>query len=195
VENLNEYEVATTPMEERISGLRQGLLSTQGTAEMRAAWLAELEELTGEVPVIYTQEVQEAAVSGQDVSAVTFVALAQGEYSMINDCTIARYAVLFPEWNKDWRGNRGAIVQLNGQLFRAIHPVQDAAQNKKPSRNSDLWQVIGGKIGDYMEWIPIIPGVNEPHNRGDRVVHNGALWESDVYGNVWEPGVFGWSVV
>lgn len=25
--------------------------------------------------------------------------------------------------------------------------------------------------------------------------HNGNLWDSDVDGNVWEPGVYGWTII
>ena len=42
-------------------------------------------------------------------------------------------------------------------------------------------------------WEPIIPGINEPHSMGDIVWHNGILWVSDIYGNVWEPGSWGWT--
>ena len=132
-------------------------------------------------------------INPMEIASIAFVALAQAE--KINDCTIARHAQLFPEWNEGWTGDRGALVREGDELFRAIHPVQDASQNTRPSENPGMWLRVSVAENGFSVWIPIIPGVNEPHNRGDRVMHNGILWESTIYGNVWEPGVFGWNEV
>lgn len=35
----------------------------------------------------------------------------------------------------------------------------------------------------------------DAYNRGDKVRHNDAVWVSDVDGNVWEPGVYGWTAI
>ena len=36
-------------------------------------------------------------------------------------------------------------------------------------------------------------GAHDAYGAGDRVSHNGKHWSSDVDGNVWEPGVYGWT--
>lgn len=38
-------------------------------------------------------------------------------------------------------------------------------------------------------------GAHDAYALGAIVTHNGQTWESTVDGNVWEPGVFGWTVV
>lgn len=43
------------------------------------------------------------------------------------------------------------------------------------------------------EWVQ--PDSTNPYAKGDKVKHNGKTWVSDVDGNVWEPGVYGWSEV
>ena len=37
------------------------------------------------------------------------------------------------------------------------------------------------------------PDSTNPYMQGDKVTHNGKTWISDIDGNVWEPGVYGWS--
>lgn len=36
-------------------------------------------------------------------------------------------------------------------------------------------------------------GAHDAYASGDRVQHNDKVWASDIDGNVWEPGVFGWT--
>lgn len=38
-------------------------------------------------------------------------------------------------------------------------------------------------------------GAHDAYNKGDEVSHKGSEWTSDVDGNVWEPGVHGWTEV
>jgi len=44
---------------------------------------------------------------------------------------------------------------------------------------------------EYPAWAPW-PGSGPLYQGGDRVTHNGLIWEATVGNNVWEPGVFGW---
>ena len=39
------------------------------------------------------------------------------------------------------------------------------------------------------------PDSTNPYMKGDKVTHNGYTWISDIDNNVWEPGVYGWSMV
>lgn len=36
-------------------------------------------------------------------------------------------------------------------------------------------------------------GAHDAYSAGDRVSHSGKHWTSDADGNVWEPGVYGWT--
>jgi hypothetical protein len=38
-------------------------------------------------------------------------------------------------------------------------------------------------------------GAHDAYHLGDRVTHNGQVWQSTIEENVWEPGVFGWTEV
>lgn len=45
----------------------------------------------------------------------------------------------------------------------------------------------------YPEWTQ--PDSTNAYQVGDRVTHNGNVWESAAANNVWEPGIYGWNVV
>ena len=46
---------------------------------------------------------------------------------------------------------------------------------------------------EYPEWVQPI-GAENAYKQGDKVSHNEQHYISDVDGNVWEPGVYGWTV-
>ena len=39
----------------------------------------------------------------------------------------------------------------------------------------------------------VISAIRDAYRKGDKVTHNGSRWTSDVDGNTWEPGVYGWT--
>lgn len=39
------------------------------------------------------------------------------------------------------------------------------------------------------------PAVEDAYAAGDKARYNGKRWVSDISGNVWEPGVYGWTEV
>ena len=43
-------------------------------------------------------------------------------------------------------------------------------------------------------WVQPL-GAHDSYDLGAKVTHNGQTWVSDYANNVWEPGVFGWSVI
>ena len=53
------------------------------------------------------------------------------------------------------------------------------------------------KVGVTEEGTPLWTqplGATDAYNKGDEVSHKDQIWISDVDNNVWEPGVYGWSV-
>ena len=46
--------------------------------------------------------------------------------------------------------------------------------------------------GQLREWSQPL-GAHDDYGAGDKVSHNGQHWTSNQDGNVWEPGVFGWT--
>lgn len=46
-------------------------------------------------------------------------------------------------------------------------------------------------VEEYPEWVQP-QGAHDAYSIGDKVTYNGRHWVSNVDGNVWEPGVYGW---
>ena len=61
------------------------------------------------------------AASAQAVAELMFVKAAQEQ--QLDETTIAEYPDLFVEWDANWRGKQGDIVQDEGNLYRSIHDL------------------------------------------------------------------------
>lgn len=137
--------------------------------------------------------INEAALrssSAQAVAEIMFVKMAQEQ--QLDDTAVAEFPELFVQWDENWRGKAGDIVRDEGQLYRSIHDVTDAGQNRKPSENPSMWTRIGNPLEEFPEWIQPL-GAHDAYSKGAKVSHNGKKWTSDSDGNVWEPGVYGWT--
>ncbi|MEA4923821.1 MAG: alpha-amylase [Syntrophomonadaceae bacterium] len=130
------------------------------------------------------------ATNAQAVAEIVFVKMAQE--AQLDDVTISEYPDLFVQWDENWRGKAGDIVRDEGALYRSIHDVNDAGQNRKPSETPSMWTHIGDPGEEFPTWIQPI-GAHDAYSKGAKVSHGGGKWVSDVDGNVWEPGVYGWT--
>lgn len=161
-------------------------------------------------------------IQGTGIEAA--VALAKIQAATLPDADAIKVAALYEEWtpylldgNGDYvldsdgekvpmeyygpddpDGNPQSRVRFQGTLVKCLqtHTSQpDWAPNAAPS----LWALIlAGQDGSGVEvgvWVQ--PGADNGYAYGDRVIHNGHLWESDydpegeLGGNVWEPGQVG----
>ena len=129
------------------------------------------------------------AASAQAVAELMFVKAAQEQ--QLDETTIAEYPDLFVEWDANWRGKQGDIVQDEGNLYRSIHDVTNEGQNTKPSATPSMWTRIGNPLDEFPEWVQPI-GAHDAYAKGDKASHNGKNWVSTADNNVWEPGVYGW---
>lgn len=52
-------------------------------------------------------------------------------------------------------------------------------------------------VADWAPWVQPVPGsgTNEPYDKDAKVTHKDQRWTSNLDGNVWEPGVYGWTLV
>ena len=135
-------------------------------------------------------DAQKRSESAQAVAELMFVKAAQAQ--QLDDASIAKYPEFFVTWDENWRGKAGDIVQDEGKLYRSIHDVTDAGQNRKPSETPSMWTQIGNPLEEFPDWVQPL-GAHDAYSKGAKVSHNGEKWTSDVDGNVWEPGVYGWT--
>ena len=98
---------------------------------------------------------------------------------------------LFPVWRAGVAYKVGDRVQYNGVLYRCLAD-HTALENWTPTDAPSLWTKVLIPDPDVIPaWEQ--PESTNPYSKGDKVTHNGKTWISDVDGNVWEPGVYGWT--
>ena len=109
----------------------------------------------------------------------------------VDDNTAMRMTEFYPEWASGQAYTAGYKVQHGGKLWRCLqnHTSQDGWE---PESAPSLWaKVLIPDETVVPEWEQ--PDSTNPYNAGDKVSHNGKTWVSDIDGNVWEPGVYGWT--
>lgn len=133
-------------------------------------------------------------VPDEGTASEAAVALAKMQAESLDDSQALKVPALYDEWSGDGiEYKKGDRRRYQGTLVKCLqdHTSQpDWAPNAAPS----LWAVIlPGQDGSGVEvgiWTQ--PGPENAYQKGDRVIHNGHLWESDFDGdNVWEPGQVG----
>lgn len=100
---------------------------------------------------------------------------------------------LFPAWNSAATYAVGDRVRYNDILYSCL-TAHTAQGDWTPVAASSLWAKVLIPDPDVIpEWEQ--PDSTNPYSAGDKVTHNGKTWVSDIDGNVWEPGVYGWTEV
>ncbi|MEG0374595.1 MAG: hypothetical protein RR505_12165 [Raoultibacter sp.] len=114
--------------------------------------------------------------------------------TVITDEQAMQVNTLFHGWNETEAYKAGDIRRFSGELYRCLsaHTAQAAWT---PDVSSSLWKRIGDpdESGIYPWSQPV--GAVDAYVKGEEVTHRGKTWTSDVDGNVWEPGVYGWTEV
>ena len=109
----------------------------------------------------------------------------------MDDNTALRMMEFYPEWVAGVAYTAEYKVQRSGKLWRCLqdHTSQGGWE---PDSAPSLWaKVLIPDETVVPEWEQ--PDSTNPYSTGDKVMHNGKTWVSDVDNNVWEPGVYGWT--
>lgn len=101
--------------------------------------------------------------------------------------------VLYPTWRSGINYVTGERVLYNNTLYKVLqaHISQD---DWTPDMAVSLFaKVLIPDETIILEWEQ--PDSTNPYAKGDKVTHNRKTWVSDIDGNVWEPGAYGWTEV
>ena len=99
---------------------------------------------------------------------------------------------LYPKWVGDGRRYpRGFRVRHDGVLYSVLQEHSTQADWTPDAAHSLFARVLIPDPEDVPEWVQ--PDSTNPYKQGDKVKHGGKTWISDIDGNVWEPGVYGWT--
>lgn len=131
----------------------------------------------------------------QIMAAIMKLAVKQAR-QVQDDAEALSLQILYKQWNKQVGKELqvGEYVNHNDVLYKVLqqHTVQD---NWAPDVSPSLFaKVLVDPTGDtVLDWEQ--PDSTNPYMKGDKVKHNGVIYESEVDNNVWEPGVYGWLIV
>lgn len=99
---------------------------------------------------------------------------------------------VYPEWSpKSYPYFAGERVSYDGSYYRCIQN-HTSQSDWAPDVAVSLWVATADPGEEWPEWVQP-QGYHDAYGTGDKVSHNGKHWISDVDGNVWEPGVYGWT--
>ena len=99
----------------------------------------------------------------------------------------------FDAWAIDTEYEVGDVRRHADLLYRCLtaHASQETWQ---PDVSPSLWVRIDDPSIEWPKWRQPA-GATDAYAAGAKVSHNDKHWTSDVDGNVWEPGVYGWTEV
>lgn len=135
-----------------------------------------------------SQALQEIGISNTE--ATDFRAAVDSLIQTMTDEEAITAIVLFPIWQSGKKYSIDDRVKYNNKLYKVLqaHTSQD---DWTPDVAPSLFtKVLIPDPETIPEWEQ--PDSTNPYMQGDKVTHNGKTWVSDINGNVWEPGVYGW---
>ena len=117
----------------------------------------------------------------------------KAQLDSIGDDAVAEVAALFPDWTPGAKVKPGDVLAWDGTLVEVIqgHTTQaDWTPDKVPA----LWtpvRKVAGAAPD--EWVQPV-GASDAYRKGDRVLFQGATYESVIDANTWSPAAYpaGW---
>lgn len=112
----------------------------------------------------------------------------------LTDAEAITATCLHPKWNGDSVQYKAEQrVQDDGILYTVLLDHTSQPDWKPADAPSLFAKVLIPDPTVIPEWEQ--PESTNPYSKGDKVAHNGKTWVSDIDGNVWEPGVYGWTEV
>lgn len=119
--------------------------------------------------------------------------------TLTDESTMMEIADVYPRWSGSGRGYKAGEILAYGvnadgetQLYTVLQ-AHTSQSDWTPDAASSLYKAVGFTNAGVSIWTQPL-GATDAYNAGDVVEHNGQQWVSDVDGNVWEPGVYGWTV-
>lgn len=118
--------------------------------------------------------------------------------SLTDESTMMEIADVYPKWNGNSRTYKvGDIVaygvnEFNETQLYTVLQAHTSQADWTPDTATSLYKKVGFNDSGVSIWTQPL-GATDAYDKGDEVEHNGEIWVSDIDGNVWEPGVYGWT--
>lgn len=99
---------------------------------------------------------------------------------------------LFPAWETGKAYKTGERIRYKADLYKVLQDHTSQA-DWTPDAAVSLYVRVADPSIEWPDWVQPT-GAHDAYNKGDKVSHNGSHWVSAYDANVWEPGVYGWTV-
>lgn len=117
----------------------------------------------------------------------------QTAISYLSDEQASTVISLYPAWQEKVDYTVGERIKYDGKLYKCIQD-HTSQSDWTPDVAVSLWaEILTGTGEEILEWKQ--PESTNPYMKGDKVLYNEKRWISDVDNNIWEPGVFGWTII
>ena len=104
--------------------------------------------------------------------------------------------VLFPVWQAEVEYKTGDRIRYEGKLYKVIQD-HNSQIGWEPIVAASLFAVllINEETGEILEWVQ--PDSTNAYSIGDKVLFEGATYESLIDNNVWSPADYpaGWTII
>ena len=124
--------------------------------------------------------------------------LLEAQTDAMPDEKIAAFPAFVEKWEPGKEYTAGKRLSHKELVYKTLQ-THTSQEGWEPDAAPSLFAKVliptdeEGQQTSIPEWEQ--PDSTNPYHAGDRVTHNGKTWESLIDGNVWEPGVYGWSVI
>lgn len=112
------------------------------------------------------------------------------------DEAIGRMQPYFPKWapNTNYIRHQSFVSygEGDGYVWRC-ETTHTSQADWTPDASPSLWSKVLTSHTDILPWEQ--PASTNPYMKGDKVLWDGKVWESEIDNNVWMPGVYGWKEV
>ena len=121
-------------------------------------------------------------------------ALIEKAVQSLDDKDALECVCLYEKWNGNGVQYEAEKRVQDDSILYTVLQAHTSQPDWKPADAPSLFaKVLIPDPTVVPEWEQ--PDSTNPYMKGDKVAHNGKTWVSDIDGNVWEPGVYGWTEV
>lgn len=115
----------------------------------------------------------------------------------IEDSDALAISDVFEMWEAHTKYKAGTIVKYGEEddgsaIIYSVVSEHTSQEDWPPDLVPALYKRIGFSDG-FPVWVQPISSA-DAYSKDDVVSHKGSTWVSDLDYNVWEPGVYGWSI-
>lgn len=113
--------------------------------------------------------------------------------ALADDATAVRLGLFIEPWQTDGQYTVGRCAAFGGHYYRCL-TAHTAQPGWAPPDASSLWVRIDDPAEEWPQWRQPF-SAQSAYSAGAKVTHDAKRWLSELDGNVWQPGVYGWREV